>query len=90
MGILVNKSGASDGSGNQLIAWVNTYHSLEHLSLIRTIKLSSSEGSLLTVGFYEALVVPSSVKVAKKVNKACSQGQEYYSVPLPLFLGAVT
>jgi hypothetical protein len=44
------------------------HHPLEHVSLIRTITLSSGEGSLLTVGFYEALVEPSSVKVAKKVS----------------------
>jgi hypothetical protein len=29
MGILVNKPGASDGSGNQLIAWAKTGHLLQ-------------------------------------------------------------
>jgi hypothetical protein len=53
----------------------------------RTIILFSGEGSLLSVGFYEALVEPSSVKVAKNVSRACSPGQEYYSTPP--FHGAV-
>jgi hypothetical protein len=51
--------------------------------------LSFGEGSLLTVGFYKALVELSSVKVAKNVSQACLRGQEYYSVPLPPFHGAV-
>jgi hypothetical protein len=55
-------------------------HPLVDLSLILlcTITLTSGKGSLLTVGFYEAFVEPSSVKVARNVSRACSWGQEYY------------
>jgi hypothetical protein len=69
------------------------HHPLEHAASCVPVS-GTYDHSVLWRGIisycrlYEALVKPCSVKVAKRVSRACSPCKEYYSKPLPPFQGS--